>query len=181
MTGLAITNRRDDVVLASASAARAAMVTAAGVPFEQARPVIDEAEVMASLRGEAATASVAAETLAELKARKVGRDRIGAYVIGADQVLDCSGEWFGKPANLTEARAQLVALRGRPHQLCTCVCVVRDGERLWHHTARADLAMREFSDAFVDAYLDEIGAEACESVGAYKLEGPGIQLFKVDE
>lgn len=165
------------LILASASPARAALLAQAGVPCATEPAAIDEEEVKAALRAAGADAAKVAETLAELKAQRVSSRHPGAVVIGADQVLECGGVWFDKPADSSHARNDLLALRGKSHDLVTCVCVVRDGQRLWHHTSRATLHMREFSGTFLESYLTAVGAEALESVGAYQLEGLGAQLF----
>ncbi|MCK6449969.1 MAG: Maf family protein [Alphaproteobacteria bacterium] len=163
--------------LASASPIRAEMLRRAGVAAGIEAAMIDEGEVKAALRAERAAASAVAETLAELKAVRVSRRHRGALVIGADQMLVCGEDWFDKPADTTAARAQLRALRGRKHELVSAVCVVRDGTRIWHHQDRASLWMRSFSDAFLDRYLDVAGEDCTGTVGAYRVEGPGVQLF----
>lgn len=165
------------VILASASATRSALLRAAGVPIAAEAAAIDEAEVKASLRAARSAAAAVAETLAELKARRVSRRHPGRLVVGADQVLDCDGVMFDKPADLPEARRQLLALRGRRHQLLSAVVLERDGQRLWHHVSRADLLMRDFSDRFLDDYLLAVGDAALASVGGYQIEGRGAQLF----
>ena len=165
------------VILASASAARSALLRAAGVPIAAEAAAIDEAEVKASLRAARSAAAAVAETLAELKAQRVSRRHPGRLVVGADQVLDCGGAIFDKPADLPEARRQLLALRGRRHQLLSAVVLERDGQRLWHHVSRADLLMRDFSDRFLDDYLRAVGDAALASVGGYQIEGRGAQLF----
>ncbi len=163
--------------LASASPIRAEMLRRAGVGAGIEAAMIDEGEVKSALRGERAAASMVAETLAELKAMRVSRRHPGALVVGADQMLVCGDAWFDKPADKTAARAQLQALRGRKHALVSAVCVVRDGTRLWHHQDQASLWMRGFSDAFLDRYLDIAGEDCTSTVGAYRVEGPGVQLF----
>lgn len=163
--------------LASASTARAALLRRAGVAVEIEPARIDEGEVKASMRAEQATAEMVAETLAEMKATRVARRHPGALVIGADQMLVCEGRWYDKPESIGDARGHLQALRGREHTLVSALCVVRDATRLWHHRAYARMTMRFFSDGFLDDYLAEGGPEVLESVGAYRLEGPGIQLF----
>jgi septum formation protein len=165
------------VVLASASPARAALLRAAGIPILVDAAAIDESEVKVSLQAARAEPAAIAEALAELKAQRVSRRHAGNLVIGADQVLDCEGVLFDKPADLAAARSQLLALRGRRHQLVSAAVLVRDGQRLWHHVARADLTMREFSTDFLDRYLRSAGGAALSSVGAYQLEGAGAQLF----
>jgi len=165
------------VVLASASRIRAELLRQAGVPVTVMAASIDEAEVKLSLRAAGAGAAAIAESLAELKAQQVSRKHSGGLVVGADQVLACGDALFDKPADIAAARGQLLALRGRRHELLSAVVAVRDGTRLWHHVGRAALTMRDFSDTFLDAYLAEVGDAALTSVGAYQLEGRGAQLF----
>lgn len=165
------------LVLASASSARRTLLDQAGVFLRVEAARIDEEEIKVSLRAEGATAMQAAETLAELKARRVARAHPGALVIGADQMLDCEGRWFDKPKDKDEAASHLRALSGKRHGLMTAVCVLRDGQRVWHHNDTAYLTMRVLSEAFIADYLDAAGAEVLGAVGAYRLEGLGAQLF----
>ena len=167
------------IVLASESAARAAVLRAAGIAFE-ARPArIDEAAVKASGQAEGASAEDVALVLASMKAARVRAP--GQVVVGADQMLVCDGQWFDKPESAEAARRQLLMLRGRPHELVTAVVCMKDGVEVWHHLARPRLVMRAFSDAFLDRYLAEEGTAVCACVGGYRLEGPGIQLFDAVE
>ncbi len=165
------------VILASASPSRAALLTAAGVPHRTEAASIDEEEVKVTLRAEGAPAATVAETLAELKARRVAARHREALVIGADQVLECDGTLYDKPPDPTHARAQLSELSGRTHRLHASVCVVRDAQRLWHHSDMAEMEMRRLSEQFIERYLAVVGDDACRSVGAYRLEGIGAQLF----
>jgi septum formation protein len=165
------------VVLASGSRFRAAMLAAAGVPVIIDPPAVDEDAVKSAMRAEGAVASATAEALAALKAQQVSGRRAGALVIGADQMLACDDRWFDKPADLAAARETLQELRGRTHELISAVCVVRDGLVLWHYVATAHLTVRPFSDGFLESYLEKTGAVACDSVGAYQIEGLGAQIF----
>ncbi|MHA1568631.1 MAG: Maf family protein [Alphaproteobacteria bacterium] len=165
------------LVLASASPARADLLKAAGVAFGRVPAVVDEEAVKSDMRAANAPASAIAEALAELKARQVARRHPGALVVGADQVLELDGDLFDKPRDMAEARAQLVRLRDREHSLVSSACVLRDGARLWHASDRARLVMRPFSDVFLDGYLASAGESVLSSVGAYRLEGLGAQLF----
>ncbi|MGY0777229.1 Maf-like protein [Azospirillum argentinense] len=165
------------VVLASGSRTRAEMLERAGVRVTLAPAAVDEEEIKLAARAEGAPVEDVAEALAELKAQRVTRKHPGALVIGADQMLECEGRWFDKPADRDAARAQLQDLRGKTHRLVSCAVVIRDGERLWHHVDRARLTMRPFSDAFLDSYLNAAGDDVLGSVGAYHLEGLGAQLF----
>ena len=109
---------------------------------------------------------------------RVSARHTGALVVGADQILDSGGYWFEKPADAEAARAQLKALRGKRHTLVSAAAVVRNGSVVWRATDRAHLTMRDFSDEFLDAYIVTAGAELLQSVGAYRLEGLGAQLFE---
>jgi septum formation protein len=165
------------VVLASASRARAAMLEAAGLEVTVSPASIDEEEIKAAFRAERQDAAACANALAEAKASRVSRRHPGRLVVGADQMLDCNGVWFDKPADAAHARAHLQALRGRTHVLISAVSVARDGAVLWHETDRASLHMRPFSDEFLDRYLAAAGKDVLRSVGVYQLEGLGAQLF----
>jgi septum formation protein len=165
------------LILASASPTRRRLLEQAGLEFSAETAPIDEEEAKLALESEGASAAALAETLAELKATAVSRRHPGGFVIGADQVLDCEGRRYDKPRDEAAARAQLMALRGRSHQLISALVVVRNGERLWHHVDRARLTMRPFSPAFLDDYLARSLPGILSSVGAYQLEGRGAQLF----
>ena len=165
------------LVLASASASRSAMLRQAGLVITQDEAGVDEDLVKHSLRAEGADAAHVALTLADLKAQQVSRRHPDAFVVGADQMLECNGVWFDKPPDLDHARGHLQALRGKTHTLITAAVVVRAGARVWQHVDRAALTMRPFSDRFIDSYLDAAGGDMCSTVGAYRLEGLGAQLF----
>ncbi|MGE0254761.1 MAG: Maf family protein [Alphaproteobacteria bacterium] len=165
------------LVLASASPTRAGLLDRAGLVFDIDPARVDEAEVKRALTGEGATAAEIADALAELKAIQVSRRRPADIVIGADQVLECAGRTYDKPPDMVAARVQLQTLRGRRHSLHAGVAVARGGALLWHHRGHAELTMRDFSDAFLDGYLAAAGDDVLGSVGAYRVEGPGIQLF----
>jgi septum formation protein len=166
-----------ELVLASASPVRASLLENAGFRVVRAPAAIDEAEVKASFRREGGDACACAVALATAKAARISQRHRDAIVIGADQMLVCGEWWFDKPPDLDHARAQLIALRGRTHELVTAAVAFRDGEELWHHVARARLAMRNFSDAFLDDYLAASGDSVLQSVGAYQIERLGAHLF----
>ncbi len=165
------------LVLASKSAGRRAMLEGAGVVFGVDAANVDEDAVKDALKAEGAPVERAAEALAELKARRVSARQPGAIVLGADSMLECEGRWFDKAPDMAAAREQLLALRGRTHSLVTSAVLVRDEQRIWHHTAVAHMTMRTFSDGFLDDYLRAIGDAALSSVGCYQVEGRGLQLF----
>ena len=165
----------DPLVLASGSKIRRTLLEAAGVALEVAPSDVDEraAEAAAPSASPAAVAAL----LARAKASAVARLHPGRLVLGADQVLDLGGTRFTKPADRAAARAQLRALAGRAHELHSAIAFVQDGRVLFEHTSTARLTMRTLSDEFLDRYLDAAAA-ATESVGAYQLEGLGVQLFE---
>jgi len=165
------------LILASASASRAAILRNAGLDIEIIPAGVDESELKRSVRSGGGTAADVARMLAELKATRISQRRPGAFVIGADQMLECAGDWYDKPGTLADARRQLLQLRDRPHSLITAAVVVRDGVGIWAHTETATLRMRRFSDAFLERYLAHLGPEVLETVGCYRLEGLGAQLF----
>lgn len=166
------------LVLASSSRSRQTMLTAAGVVFIADPACVDEGAVKKTLSAERADASTVAQTLAAMKADEVSHRHPDALVIGSDQMLACDGRWFDKPVDRGAAKAQLLDLRGRRHELISAVTVVRGNQPLWNHVGRATLTMRAFSEAFVDEYLERVGGDALLSVGAYQVEGHGIQLFE---
>jgi septum formation protein len=164
------------LVLASTSAARKAVLTGAGVPFEAHRSGVDEDATKARLLAEGASPRQVAQALADEKALTVSQARPG-LVLGADQTLELEGRLYDKAETRDDARARLQALRGKPHQLHSAVSVAEAGQVIWRETVSATLTMREFSDGFLDDYLWREGEAALGSVGCYRLEGPGVQLF----
>jgi septum formation protein len=165
------------LVLASASTSRRGVLAASGLRFDVIAADVDETVLKRAAQAENADPATAALRLADAKAARVAAAEPDALVIGADQILVCDGVWFDKPADLAAARTQLQTLRGRPHTLATAVVCRRSGERVWQHIAQPRLVMRRFSDTFLDAYLAVEGDHVLGSVGAYRLEGPGVHLF----
>ncbi len=165
------------VILASASTARAALLRAAGVDFIAEPAAIDEARLKCAARQVGDSALSCASALAAAKACCISHRHPAALVIGADQILEGGADWFDKPNDLAEARAQLLVLRGRNHTLATAVCIVHGGKPLWRATSAPELSMRRFSDAFLEGYIAAEGDALLGSVGAYRLEGRGVQLF----
>ncbi len=163
-------------VLASASAVRARMLAAAGVPVEPIVSGVDEDAVKAA-RGHLGHDSLAL-ALAEAKAAAVSAARPGRLVLGADQLLVLGDRRFDKPRDLEEAARHLAAFSGCTHELVTAAAALRDGVVLWAQTERARLAMRVLTPSAIEAYLAVVGDAALDSVGAYQLEGPGAQLFE---
>ncbi len=166
----------EQIILASKSAARRAVLTGAGVPFEVAVAGVDEDAVKTAMLAQGATPRDVADALAEIKAVKISAGRPG-FVIGSDQTLEFEGQLYDKAETLEAAAERLKTMRGKPHKLHSAVVVARDGAPIWREIVSATLTMRDFSDDFLDAYLALEGEEMLGSVGCYRLEGPGAQLF----
>jgi septum formation protein len=170
------------LILASASTARRAVLEAAGLHFEARAAAVDEAAIKQAAQAEDIPPAEAALMLAEAKAMRIARRAPEALVLGCDQLLTCVDDagavrWFDKPPDMAAARAQLLALRGRRHELVTATVAWRGGERIWQDVTTPRLTMRDFSESFLDAYLAAEGEALLGSVGAYRLEGLGVQLM----
>lgn len=163
------------LILASRSNVRGKILAAAGLRFEIRPSAIDERAIEA--RATISDAASAARHLAHAKASAVAATLPGRVVLGADQTLACGTRRLTKPADRAAAAEQLRDLRGRTHELYSAVALVRDGSLLFSCADTARLTMRNFSDRYVEDYLDLAGDAALRSVGAYQLEGIGIHLF----
>ncbi len=166
------------ITLASQSAVRRAVLTAAGVPFAAQSPGVDEDIVKTEMAG--AEPAAIAGALAEKKALAVSAKRDG-LVIGADQILVFEGALWDKALSMAEAEERLTVLRGKSHELVCGVAIAHGGDIVWRHSQVSRLVMREFSDEFLAHYLHEAGEDILASVGCYQLEGLGAQLFAAIE
>jgi septum formation protein len=166
----------DPLVLASTSKVRQALLAAAGIPTEVRPADLDERAVEANSAYQASGAIAA--LLARKKASTVERLYPGRLVLGADQTLALGAQRFAKPADRAAARAQLRSLSGQTHELYSAIAFVQNGAVLFQYVDTARLTMRSFSDQFLDLYLDAAGDSAILSVGAYQIEGIGLQLFE---
>lgn len=169
------------LILASASGVRARLLREAGLQFGVRPADIDENDVKADLRAKGIDNEHLAAALAEAKALNVSEASPQTLVLGCDQVLLCGARLFDKPRDVAEARENLVFLRGKSHRLISACALAQGGKIVWHHEECAALIMRNFSDAFLDAYLKSQGASVLSSVGCYQLEGRGAQLFQTVE
>ncbi|MEM7751758.1 MAG: Maf family nucleotide pyrophosphatase [Pseudomonadota bacterium] len=169
-----------NIVLASGSEVRQRLLTEAGVSFEVVPSQVDEDAVRMALGP--AKDEMLPEDLAELLARAKLEDVLGRvqhrWVIAADQVLYFDGRFYDKPKDDDEARAHLLAFRGRTHSLHSAIVLAEHGDVVWSYTASVDVTMRDYSPAFVGRYLAQVGDRALKSVGCYQLEGVGIQLIE---
>jgi nucleoside triphosphate pyrophosphatase len=165
------------VILASGSEIRAQLLRGAGVPLQIEIAKLDEAAIIDSFKAENAKPYDIVDLLAEYKAQRVAIKNPEALVIGCDQILVCDKHIYEKADSLEEARKTLQSLRGKAHQLMSAVVIFENGIPVWRYMGRAQLIMRDFSDAFLDDYLTKQGEGVLTSVGCYKLEEEGVQLF----
>jgi septum formation protein len=154
------------------------MLEAAGLSFEVVTADVDEAPIKRDLMRSGSTPTAIAQSLAVAKAEAVSARLPWALVIGADQVLALGGDLFNKPTSTPEAHEQLQRLRGKSHHLQTAAALAVGGKAVWSHVETATLTMRLFSDVFLADYLREAGDRVRHTVGAYEIEGAGIQLFE---
>jgi septum formation protein len=166
----------EPLILASRSESRRAVLAAAALATEVLPADVDERAIEAGAADKSPDAI--ARLLADAKALAVSARHPGRLVLGADQTLGLGGRVFAKPADLAAARAQLRALRGRTHTLHSAIALARDGAVVFAHCEPAALTMRNFSDRFLEAYIETAGPAVTASVGGYQVEAAGIQLFE---
>ncbi|MDC3370345.1 Maf family protein [Alphaproteobacteria bacterium] len=172
-----------DLVLASASSIRAKILHDVGLGYRCYPVAIDEESVRASASAEAVPVGDIAVMLAEMKAaaavqrQALESDPSPAFVLGCDQILACDEVIYSKPQDYAMAKAQLMALSGKTHQLFSAAVLYREGERIWHHLAIAKITMRHLDEDFIDSYLDRLGAAAFTSPASYQIENLGAHLL----
>lgn len=169
-----MTNR---IILASGSEIRQVLLRNAGVEFETSIARIDEDAIRASLEVENTRSRDIADTLAEFKAQKVAMKAEDAFVIGCDQTLDFEGKTLSKPTSKAGAIAQLLALRAKKHTLYSAVVIYENGKPVWRHIGKVNMEMRDFSDSYLESYVERNWDSIRYSVGSYKLEEEGVRLF----
>lgn len=165
------------LILASGSAIRREIFDGAGLDYEVIVRPVDEAAIKDAMLADNARLRDIADALAEAKAMRVSRQEPG-LVIGADQIMVMDDTLFDKPKDLTEARERLLSMRGKKHELIGAVVICENGVPVWRHICRTKLWVREFSEEFLDWYIATEGDALTKSVGAYRFEGPGSQLFE---
>ena len=164
-----------NLTLASQSKIRADLLRGAGLDFEIRISGVDEAALKLAHQG---TAEELALALAAAKAQAVSAEHgSDGLIIGADQILECNGVLYDKPRNMAEARVNLLRFRGQTHYLVGAAVLLEAGEIVWSHHGRVGLTMRDYSEAFLDAYLEAAGTAVLGSVGCYQLEALGAHLF----
>ncbi|WP_299294783.1 Maf family nucleotide pyrophosphatase [uncultured Tateyamaria sp.] len=165
------------IILASGSRIRADLMRNAGLDFDVQMPRIDEETIKHALLAEEALPRDIADTLAEMKARKIADKNPDAMVIGCDQVLAFDGRILSKPIDVQDARAQLASMRGERHMLLSAAVIYHEGKPIWRHVGQVRLRMRNVSDEYLDAYIARNWDDIRHSVGAYQLEAEGVRLF----
>ncbi len=165
-----------NIVLASKSAVRATLLKNAGLTFTAVGSGLDEGPIKTGMLRRGASPREIAQVLAEEKAKAASLQHEG-LVIGADQTLDLDGVLIDKVDTMAQARARLIQLRDRTHKLHSAAAVALAGELVFTGVDSATLTVRNFSDAWLDAYLERNGLEILDSVGCYMLEGEGVQMF----
>ena len=165
------------IILASGSAIRKQILDGVGLNYEVIVKPVDEAAIKDSMLAENSRLQDIADALAEAKALRVSRQTDG-FVIGADQIMVMDNQLFDKPKDLGEARERLLSMRGKRHELIGAVVVCENGRPVWRHLSKTKLWVREFSNEFLDWYIEQEGEALMKSVGAYRFEGPGAQLFE---
>ncbi len=165
------------LVLASVSPFRKILLENAGLTFSAIAAAIDERAIERDLQHPKPAPGALAMELAKAKALDIAAAP-GTHVIGSDQTLSQAERLFHKPATMAEARQHLMAFSGQTHQLDSAVVIACDGKIIWSHLASARMSVRPLTEGFIDRYLAQVGDKALKSVGAYQLEGEGIQLFE---
>lgn len=165
------------LILASSSPFRRMLMENAGLHFQAIAADIDERAIEAPLERDGAGPDAVALVLAKAKAKEVSDRYAGSLVIGSDQTMSLGSQVFHKPRTMADAENHLRTLSGQTHRLNSAIALARNGDIIWEHVAHADLTMRELPADFIHRHLTRVGEKALSSVGAYQLEGEGIQLF----
>lgn len=169
------------LVLASASPFRRMLLENAGIAFQAKAADIDERAIEGQVERQGSSPEEVALILAEAKAFNVGQAFPEDIIIGSDQTMSLGARVYHKPRDMDEARDHLLSLSGQVHQLNSGIVLTRGNDILWKHVSSARMSVRALRPDFIDAHLARVGKKALASVGAYQLEGEGIQLFdKID-
>jgi len=165
------------IVLASESKTRQSILRQAGVEFDVKPARIDEEAIIKSLLTDGATTNDIVDALAEYKALRVAGSNPDGLIIGSDQILVCEKKIYSKAQDMEQAKTTLKELRGKSHQLLSAAVIFEDGKPVWRTVSRAQLFMRNYSDEYLDDYLEYCGSDILSSVGCYFLEDKGVNLF----
>ncbi len=164
------------IILASGSYIRAQILRGADISFDVITKPVDEAAIKSAMLADGAKIRDIADALAEAKSLRVSRKELG-LVIGADQIMTMDGELFDKPPTIEAARHRLLAMRGKAHHLIGAIVISENGRPVWRHMSKVTLHVRDFSDEWLNTYIKSEGDFLLKSVGAYRFEGRGAQLF----
>ena len=169
--------KNKEIILASASSSRKAILKNANIRFTSQPAYIDEEAIKQSAISEGVSLADCAILLAEIKGRRIALANPNAFIIASDQLLDYGGRCFSKPGSLDKAKTQLAELQGKTHSLHTSVVVFLNGERIWHHLSSPIVTLRSLSDFEIDKYLDEIGDSAMQTPASYQIEDQGCHII----
>ena len=169
---------KTSLILASSSVVRKRLLQNAGIPCRTVVPDVDEKKIKAESRAQNFTEAETARTLALAKARNVGLYKPNNLVLGADQMLTCQGEWFDKPVGTDGVRNHLIRLSGKEHDLINAVVILRNNKILWQYDDTATIEIRQLTKSYIETYIKHAEKAVYQSVGAYDLEGRGIQLMR---
>ncbi len=165
------------IILASKSDVRKKILLENGINFEAEPSQVDEDVIKQSLLKNGATPEIISKNLAELKANKVSNKMPEELVLGADSVIDLSGEIISKPKSREQALNILQKMRGKSHFLISSVCISKKGNMIWNHTDRAELFMKNLNDEELKNYLSKISDKNLYAYNVYQIEGEGKNLF----
>ena len=166
------------LILASRSPIRAKLLQQFGIEFESVSALVDEEMMKAAMLAEQAPHRDIADKLAEIKALKVSQKNLGSFVLGCDQILSFDGKVFSKPKDQSDLRKQLSVLKSGTHELFSAAVICQDAKPIWRFIGKARLTMRDFSETFLDNYIEQNWKLVENCVGGYQIEGEGIRLFQ---
>lgn len=166
------------LILASRSPIRAKLLQQSGIEFESVSALVDEEMMKAAMLAEQAPHRDIADKLAEIKALKVSQKNLGSFVLGCDQILSFDGKVFSKPKDQSDLRKQLSVLKSGTHELFSAAVICQDAKPIWRFIGKARLTMRDFSETFLDNYIEQNWKLVENCVGGYQIEGEGIRLFQ---
>ena len=166
-----------DIILASKSKVRKKILDNYNIKTKVEESNVDEEPIKESMLKEGASPEIISKNLAELKANKVSLKKANSLVLGADSVIDLSGELISKPESREEALEILRKLNGKKHSLISSVCISKNGSMIWNYTDKAYLTMKQFSENDLITYLNKVSDEALYAYNVYQIEGEGRTLF----
>ena len=169
--------RMDKIILASKSEVRKKILLDNGIFCKVEPSKVDEEIIKKSLLQEGASPEIISKNLAELKANKVSKKMPEELVLGADSVIDLSGEIISKPKSREEALDILRKMNGKSHFLISSVCISKKGNMIWNYTDKAKLVMKDFNENELKSYLSKISDKDLYSYNVYQIEGSGKDLF----